>query len=74
MIWRIGNEESVQIWGDRKQAQFKITSLPRILDSNDTVSELIDQDTKWQNTAPVHEIFGEEEAAMICQMPLEFCT
>ena len=60
--------------GRQETRPIQINISSKNLDSNDTVRELLDQDTKWQNTALVHEIFGEEEAAMICQMPLEFCT
>jgi hypothetical protein len=34
------------------------------------VMELIDQTTKWWNVHLIHEVFNEDEARILCQIPL----
>ena len=71
LIWRVGNEEKIKIWKD------PWIPLPRvhlarspisILNSQVTISELLDVDTSWWNTALVREIFNEEEAKTIYRL------
>jgi hypothetical protein len=71
LIWRVGNGENIKIW------EHPWIPIPRahparspvsILNSQATVSELLDVDTDWWKTALVREIFNEEEAKIICSL------
>jgi hypothetical protein len=72
-IWRIGNGESVRIWGDSwlpKPSSFSVYS-PRLhLPENSLVSELIDRDTKKWNRSLIEQHFLEEERETILNIPL----
>jgi hypothetical protein len=73
LIWRVGNGESVKIWGDRwipYPSTYTIQSPPRILDKESKVSALIDEDTKWWNPSLVSDIFNADEAALIYNIPI----
>jgi hypothetical protein len=72
-IWRIGNGESVRIWGDSwlpKPYSFSVHS-PRLhLPENSLVSALIDRDTKKWNRSLIEQHFLEEEREIILNIPL----
>ena len=73
LIWRVGNGESVKIWGDRwipYPSTYAIQTPPWILDKESKVSALIDENTHWWNSSLVSEIFGAEEAALIFNIPI----
>ena len=73
LLWRIGNGQSVRIWGDRwlpTPTTFKVQSPPQILDPAATVSTLIDGELKWWNKALVEQIFSAEESAIIQSIPI----
>jgi hypothetical protein len=73
LIWRVGNGESVKIWGDRwipYPSTYTIQSPPRILDKESKVSALIDEDTKWWNPSLVSDIFNADKAALIYNIPI----
>jgi hypothetical protein len=69
LIWRVGDGTQIKIWEDPWIPQPRAhpaRSPINILDSQATVSELLDADTNWWNMALVKDIFDEEEARMIC--------
>jgi hypothetical protein len=69
LIWRVGDGTQIKIWEDPWIPQPRAhpaRSPINILDSQATVSELLDVDTNWWNMALVKDIFDEEEARMIC--------
>jgi hypothetical protein len=50
MLWRVGDENSINIWGDKwidSTYSGMIQSLVRILGENTKVRALIDDSTKW---------------------------
>jgi hypothetical protein len=72
-VWRVGDERDIQIWGEKwipTPMSFSIQSPRRILTEDARVMELINQDTKWWNSCLIKEIFHEEEARVICTIPL----
>jgi hypothetical protein len=73
LIWRVGNGDSIKILGDRwipSPSTYTIQTPPRILDRNQRVSSLIDVDTKWWNVPLIRELFCDEDAALICNIPI----
>jgi hypothetical protein len=73
MVWRIGNGASVHIWGDKwisGSLSHMVQSPCRVLAEDAKVGELVDGSTCGWNSALVHEIFHEQEAALICNIPL----
>jgi len=73
LIWRVGNERNIKIWGDKwlpNPSTFAIQTPCIILFVDATVSNLIDPDTKSWNTSLIYDIFMEEEAQLICNIPL----
>jgi len=73
LIWRVGNGRDIKIWGDRwlpNPSTFVIQTPCRILSVDVTVSNLIDPDTKSWNSSLISDIFMEEEAQLICNIPL----
>lgn len=73
MLWRVGDGRSIHIWEDRwlPSATTHVVQTPtRILHSQARVCELIDSDTNWWNIPLVDEVFNEEEARLICSMPI----
>jgi len=49
---------------------FTVQSPIRHLAEDEMVMELIDLVTMWWNVQLVHKVFNEEEAYIICQLPL----
>jgi hypothetical protein len=73
--WRVGNGESIKIWGDRwlpSQATFRVQSPVDTLDHNARVCSLMNQDTGWWDVPLVRTIFNTKEAEIICGLPLNF--
>jgi ribonuclease HI len=73
LVWRIGNGEDVNIWGDKwlpTPSTYAVQSPRCILSENAKVVELIDRDSKWWNLPLIHDIFRVEEAVLIPQIPL----
>jgi hypothetical protein len=73
MLWRIGNGDSISVWLDRwlpRPTSYKVFSPRKILDQNARVSEFIDQNTRMWKAGLISEIFLEDEAALICSIPL----
>jgi hypothetical protein len=69
----VGNGESIQIWKDRwvsRSNTFQITTPPRILDPEATVSELFQEGSSWWNTQLLHSIFPLDEVQLILSIPL----
>ncbi|KAF5468409.1 hypothetical protein F2P56_012561 [Juglans regia] len=77
LLWKIGNGNTVKIWTDRwlpTPSSYKSQSPPKILNSNATVSSLIDQDTHSWNLHLVHNVFTPEEAAIISKIHISPCN
>jgi hypothetical protein len=73
LVWRVGDGKSIQIWGDRwlpSPSTFLVQSPPRLLALDSKVSCLIDQDTKNWDLRILSELFSEEEARVISNIPL----
>ena len=72
LIWRMGDGESICIWGDRwipRPSSFLVQSLPFILHRDALVKELFDQDLGGWNSKFIKNVFMEEEAEAICNLP-----
>jgi hypothetical protein len=73
MLWRVGDGRTIRIWQDRlipSPTTFAIQTPMNTLDFEANVCSLIDEDTKWWNTGLIHSIFNQEEAQLICSIPL----
>jgi hypothetical protein len=73
MMWRIGNGEAVQIWGDRwipKPSTFTAYSAPNDIEPNAKVKELINSSTGWWDQSLLTAIFSKEEVEAINTIPL----
>jgi hypothetical protein len=73
MRWRVGNGNSIKIWGDKwidSTSSGLIQAPVRVLGENAKVSALIDDTTHWWNYELIREIFPEEEAKRIYSMVL----
>jgi hypothetical protein len=73
LIWRVGNGDSIKIWGDRwipSPSTYTIKTPHRILDRHQTISSLIDVDTKWWNVPLICELFCDKDATLICNIPI----
>jgi hypothetical protein len=65
LFWRVGDGQSISIWGDKwlpKPTPHIIQSPIRSLDSSAKVCDLLDRDTNWWKIDLIHEIFHREEA------------
>jgi hypothetical protein len=73
LIWRIGNGQSVRIWGDRwipAPLAFLMQRSIGGLTSDAKVSSLIDEETCWWNFQLVQDNFNREVADFICNIPV----
>jgi hypothetical protein len=73
LIWRVGNGKSIRIWGDRwlpVPSTYTIQTPPHILEHDSQVSSLIDNDTNWWDIQLIRDVFNEEDAALICNIPI----
>jgi hypothetical protein len=71
--WRIGNGDNIFVWHDQwlpRPTSYKIFSPGKILEQNARVSVLIDQNTRTWNVGLISEVFLEDEAELICSIPL----
>lgn len=69
----MGDGRSIWVWGDRRlptPISFPVQSPRRILVENAKVADLIDQDTKGWKAELLTEMFNEEEANVISNIPL----
>jgi hypothetical protein len=72
IMWRIGDGKSVSIWKDRwipKPIIYSVQTPCRILSEDATVNELFDPNTGSWNRDLLREIFVEEEAEIIGNLP-----
>lgn len=70
---RIGDGNKTYIWKDNwlpTLITFRVQSPIKVLDSNALVANLIDNDTKIWNSQLSGQIFNDEEASIICNLPL----
>lgn len=71
MLWRVGDGNSIKIWGDKwfdSTSSGMIQAPMRILDENAKVRALINDSTHGWNFELVREIFPDDEARRICSM------
>jgi hypothetical protein len=71
LVWRVGDGTKIRIWEDPWLFAFR--AQPERLSGNRLenqakVSELLDVNTNWWNTALVQECFNEEDAKLICSI------
>jgi hypothetical protein len=72
-VWRIGDGQNVHIWGDKwipKPSTYAIQSPCKILPKDAKVVELLEEDTNQWNLQLVRNIFSEEEAEIIGNIPV----
>jgi hypothetical protein len=72
LIWRVGDGEQIRIWGDRwipRPSSFSVQTMSSILPKDTFVKELFDQESGGWNLALIREVFMEEEADVICNLP-----
>lgn len=73
LFWHIGDGKRVKIWGDKwipQPTTFTIQSPCSVLRVDATIDEIIDPIVGGWNVPPIHYIFHEEEAKLICNLPL----
>jgi ribonuclease HI len=73
IIWRVGNGQTIKIWGDRWipiPSTFRIQSPPRVLSPNSNVKELFENDRKGWDRDKLESIFSSEEIAVITSIPI----
>jgi hypothetical protein len=73
LIWRVGDGNLIRVWGDRWLAtpiSHKVQSVPRIIDRNSKVAYLINLDSKCWKIDLIKEVFSEDEAQVISNIPL----
>ena len=71
MLWRVGDGNSIKIWGDKwidSTSSGMIQSPVQLLGENAKVRELIDVSTKWWDYELIREVFPKDEAKCICNM------
>jgi hypothetical protein len=73
LFWRIGNGENTKIWGDKwvpMPTTFAIQSVPRVLDQDAKVVELIDKDLHGWNKGMLESLFSIDEVNAILSIPI----
>jgi hypothetical protein len=73
LLWRVGNGQSIKIWGDRwlpSPLTCKVQSCRLILDSNSLVASLIDPLSKSWKLDLIQRVFKDEEALVVANIPL----
>jgi hypothetical protein len=73
LLWRVGDGRSIKIWGEKwlpAPTTYCVQSIPRSLDENSKVSDLIDQESRRWKVEFIHTEFMEEEANTILGIPL----
>jgi hypothetical protein len=77
LIWRIGNGQSVKIWGDRWipiPSTYKIQSPPRDLNQMSKVCDLIDKENEEWNQQLLARNFTKEEMTAINTIPISLLS
>jgi len=70
---RVGDGKSIQVWGDRwlpRPTSYTIQSIPNTISTSAKVADLIDEELKGWNLSLGNEVFDEDEAKAISQIPL----
>jgi hypothetical protein len=73
LVWRVGNGEKIRIWKDKwlpSPSTFRVLSPLISLGPNETVSKLIDVQSKWWNIPLLESLFTKEEANLIQSIPI----
>ncbi|KAF5449727.1 hypothetical protein F2P56_030144 [Juglans regia] len=73
LVWRVGNGESIKIWGDRwipQLSSYKIQSPIKCFTEVDMVAMLIDGEKSEWKVEVVKKVFNEVEAEIICGLPV----
>jgi hypothetical protein len=73
LFWKIGNGEDTKIWGDKwvlRPTTFAIQSVPRVLDPDAKVAELIDSDRHGWKKELLETLFFPDEIKAILSIPL----
>jgi hypothetical protein len=73
LVWRVGNGCNIKVWGDcwlPTPQTFQVQYPPRIIDSKFKVASIINPISKNWNVALLKEVFTEEEAQVIANIPL----
>jgi ribonuclease HI len=73
LVWGIGDGRKIKVWGEKwlpTPSTFSVQSVPRMLNGNSLVADLIDQDTMRWNMELIQAEFMEEEAQVISSIPL----
>jgi hypothetical protein len=73
MVWRGGDGCSIQVWRNRwlpTPTSFSVQSPNLILSEQAKISNLIDQHTKGWDVVLLNEVFFEDEAKVISNIPL----
>jgi ribonuclease HI len=73
MIWRVGDGDSIRIWGDKwlpKPSTFAVYSAPKVLEPDAKVKELINENSGWWNQNLLNSIFSKEEVEAINTIPI----
>jgi hypothetical protein len=73
LFCKIGNGENTRIWGDRWvpiPTTFAIHSMPKGVDGEAKVAELIDRDRRAWDKEKLERLFSEEEVNAILKIPL----
>ena len=73
LLWRIGDGKSVSIWSDKwipRPTSFSVMSPCTVLPKTTKVEDLIYGDPPKWNKSLIHSIFINDEADLICNLPL----
>jgi ribonuclease HI len=73
LIWRIGDGKSVSIWSDKwipRPTMFSVISPCKVLPATAKVGDLIHGDPPDWNKNLIQSIFVDEDADLICNLPL----
>lgn len=73
LVWQVGDGRSIFIWQDRwlpTPILHSVQSIPHVLASDSRVAALIDRDLNTWNKSLIREVFNEDEAGVIANIPL----
>lgn len=73
LVWQVGDGRSIKIWEDRwvqPNLGYKLQRPHDGVNSEDRVSSVIDQESRWWNVPKLQEIFSEVEVQTICKIPI----
>jgi hypothetical protein len=73
LIWRVGNGESIRLWGDKwliGSPPFKVQFTVLDRDLTMRVCDLIDRDTGWWKVDVIRESFLSSDAEAICNLTI----